>query len=290
MLRSALKVNGEYMKPGWTFVFLVLLLAGCGRENEAPVAAVDGPVQTVADSSAPDEAAGGDAAPVLEDVSEYDPRYLVGISYPPEAARHPGLARELLRHAAAAREELDRAVAGLGEDRPAAPYDLVLEYHMIVDSPQVVAVAVDGGMYTGGAHGQPLVDRFVWLPQQERLLLADDLIDDADGWKAISSHVREQLYAQLSQQLDAQDAEPGERAEQMRTLGRMIDEGTAPRAAEFERFEPVLGPDNRIQALRFVFPPYQVGPYSDGTHVVEVPAAVLLPHVAGPYRELFSTG
>jgi hypothetical protein len=39
-----------------------------------------------------------------------------------------------------------------------------------------------------------------------------------------------------------------------------------------------------------VFPPYQVGPYSDGAQTVVVPASVLLPHVADEYRPLFSTG
>jgi len=39
-----------------------------------------------------------------------------------------------------------------------------------------------------------------------------------------------------------------------------------------------------------VFAPYQVGPYSDGTQTVEVPADVLLPFVAPEYRTLFSGG
>ena len=52
----------------------------------------------------------------------------------------------------------------------------------------------------------------------------------------------------------------------------------------------MLGPDGRIAALRFVFPPYQVGPYADGTQTVDVPANVLLPRVAPAYRPLFSGG
>ena len=51
-----------------------------------------------------------------------------------------------------------------------------------------------------------------------------------------------------------------------------------------------MAADGRIQALRFVFPPYQVGPYSDGTQSVVVPAEVLLPHVADDYRRLFTAG
>ena len=66
----------------------------------------------------------------------------------------------------------------------------------------------------------------------------------------------------------------------------MIDEGPGRRPANFAQFEPVLGADGRIAALRFVFPPYQVGPYSDGMQTVDVPAGVLLPHVAPAYRGL----
>ena len=72
--------------------------------------------------------------------------------------------------------------------------------------------------------------------------------------------------------------------------GEMIADGTAPKAANFARFEPVVDADGRIRALRFVFPPYQVGPYSDGTRTADVPAAVLLPVLAPEYRRLFRGG
>jgi hypothetical protein len=67
----------------------------------------------------------------------------------------------------------------------------------------------------------------------------------------------------------------------------MIEDGTEPKAANFAMFEPVMAPSGKVRALRFVFAPYQVGPYSDGTQTVEVPASVLLPHVAPAYRGLF---
>jgi len=54
------------------------------------------------------------------------------------------------------------------------------------------------------------------------------------------------------------------------------------------QFQPLTNDKGQITALRFVFPPYQVGPYSDGTQTADVPAAVLLPHVAAGYRELFA--
>jgi hypothetical protein len=111
-----------------------------------------------------------------------------------------------------------------------------------------------------------------------------------DDWKPIADDVRDQLVAGLSARVDAAAPAPGDRAEMLRNGSRMIDEGTAPTASNFDQFEPLLGPDGRIQALRFVFPPYQVGPYSDGVQSADVPAAVLLPLVAPDYKALFEGG
>jgi len=105
---------------------------------------------------------------------------------------------------------------------------------------------------------------------------------------SIAGNVREQLPTALSQRVDADALPPAERAEVVRNAGKMIDEGTTPDAKNFAMFEPVVDGAGKIVALRFVFPPYQVGPYSDGTQTVEVPALLLLPHIAPAYRPLFA--
>ena len=265
---------------------LLLALAACRREADVDVAQRQSPDTAPPSAQAP-------AAPpavALKDVIETDPRYVIGISYPKGIDRYPGLAAELQRYADAARGELMQAVEAMGSEKPPSPYDLSLSYVTLADTPRVVAVAADGSSYTGGAHGNPLVARFVWLPERQALLRADELIADADGWRDVSAYVREQLHAALSQRIDADELEPVERAEVIRTAGKMIDEGSDPDADNFDQFEPVLASDGRLRALRFVFPPYQVGPYSDGIHTVEVPAGVLLPHVAAEYRPLFAAG
>lgn len=244
----------------WWLV-LALLLAACDRPG-APA-----PGNAAGETESPDAPAR--APVVLEDSIERDPRYIVGISYPPVAREHPGLAALLKAYADAARAELDTALQGLGDARPPAPYDLALGFTEVLDTPDIVVVAANGSSYTGGAHGNPLVARFVWLPRQGKRLSADDLLAERHGWETISTFVREQLHARMPQ--------PGD----------MIVEGTAPVASNFDQFEPVLGADGRIRALRFVFPPYQVGPYSAGVQTVEVPATVLLPLVASEYRNLF---
>jgi hypothetical protein len=258
-------------------LLLALSPAACKREAGPPTA-----------SDATPAAASGTIAPVaLEDVIEHDPRYLIGISYPPVARDHPGLAALLKAYADAARGELMQAVAGLGSEKPTAPYDLSLGFNQLVATPDIIAIAADGSSYTGGAHGNPLVARFVWLPRQGKRLTAGELLPDPRAWQTIADYAREQLQTALLARVDADAPTPAERADLVGSGSRMIEEGTAPDPANFDQFEPVLDAGGRIQALRFVFPPYQVGPYSDGVQSVEIPAAVLLPWVAAEYRPLF---
>lgn len=253
------------------------LATACNRQAPAPEPA-----------STPDPAPTPSTAPALADVSETTPDYIIGISYPPMAAKYPGLAADLRRYADAARAELVQAARQREKSPGAMPYDLSLSFTEVLDSPTLVAVAADGSSYTGGAHGAPLLARFVWLPREDQRLTAARLVPSKAGWDAISAVVREQLHTALSQRIDADDLPAGERAALMENVGRMIDEGTAPAVANFEQFEPVVDPAGKVTALRFVFAPYQVGPYSDGAQTVEVPASVLLPHVAPAYRGLFA--
>lgn len=258
----------------------VFLLSACDKKPDAsaePQADVEAPV--VAPPPAPIE---------LKDVIENDARYIVGISYPPEAVKYPGLAQALRGYADSARAELLKAVGTGDAAKQNGPYDLTLNFTLIAETPDVVAVAADGSSFTGGAHGTPLVARFVWLPQQNALLASDSLFADPRSWGVISDYTREQLHAALSQRVDADELPPDERADVMRSVGKMIDAGTEPAAASFAAFEPVLAPQSdKLMGLRFVFPPYQVGPYVDGVRTVEVPTEVLMPHLAPAYRGMF---
>jgi hypothetical protein len=258
-----------------------LLLAACDQKKDAASdtqAPVDAPV---AEQAQP--------APVeLKDVMENDARYIIGISYPKQAAKYQGLAKALRSYADSARAELLKAVAAGDTAKQNSLYDLTLNFTLVAETPEVVAVAADGSSFTGGAHGVPLVARFVWLPQQNVLWTSDSLFADPRSWRAISDYTREELHAALSQRVDADELPPEERADAMRSVGRMIDAGTEPVASSFAAFEPVLAPESdKLMGLRFVFPPYQVGPYVDGVRTVEVPTSVLMPHLAPAYRGMF---
>ena len=282
--------------------WLLLALAACNRSPQPPAQST--PAATPATSTAPATAT---TATDLRDISERGPKYMLGISFPPELKRYPALAAEVQGDAEAVRADFMQQVAGNAGQGGADMFDLSLAYSMVAESPRIVAVAAEGTSYVGGAHGEPLLERYVWLLPENRRLTAAGLIPDAAGWGAVSAYVREQLMAQQRQRLGGDDDSKGaangdagdsddkaisaaDRKQLLKNAADMIEEGTEPKAENFANFEPVLGADGKIAALRFVFPPYQVGPYSDGAQSVEVPAAVLLPLVAPTERGLFAGG
>lgn len=270
-------------KHACVFLLMTISMLGCQRDPSVPPA-----------TQAGSDAAGAPAskAPVkLEDVLEITPDYVIGISYPEPSIPYPQLAADMKRYAEDARAEfLDAVQPRAVDDAEKTLYDLSLNFSQIARSPQVVAYAAEGSSFTGGAHGTPLLARFVWLPQQDKRLSSTDLVPGAKGWEAIAGYVREELHTALSQRVDADELGAGERAEVIKSAGRMIDEGTTPDPANFANFEPMINADGKLTGLRFVFAPYQVGPYADGVQTVEVPAAVLLPHVAPQHRDLFAQG
>jgi len=260
-----------------------LLLVACNGEQADAGATVAAPAAGQA-AQAGQEAQGAQ----MVDVIQTSPTQIIGISYPHDAGVPAGLVQVLQDYADQARAELTAALDELGNDQPRVPYELSLSFTVSADTPELMAVSADGSRYTGGAHGQPLTARFVWLKQQARLLPVEELIAAPASRDAIAAYVQQQLLEQMEERLRADKLPEQEQALMRSNARQMISEGTAQGGDNFSQFLPVVGRDGQITALRFVFPPYQVGPYSDGTQSVDVPLPVLLPHLAPAYRHLFA--
>ncbi|WP_372383278.1 hypothetical protein ACCQ12_07325 [Xanthomonas sp. NCPPB 1068] len=268
-------------------LLLLALLAGCTQREPATPEFAEPAADAAASATPAQEPLLVQSGP-LEDVIEQTPAYMVGISYPRGLDAYPELTALIRNYANAARGELMEAVSGLGNDKPAAPYELSLAFETLVQTADLIVVSADGSRYTGGAHGDPLVARFVWLVKERRQLTAQAMVPDPAGWEKIGRDVAAQLHAAATQRVEADRVPVEEQAEQVASADRMIAEGTAAQVDNFAQFVPVLNATGQIAAVRFVFPPYQVGPYSDGTQTAEVAASTLLPWVAPEYAHLFA--
>ncbi|CAH2707782.1 hypothetical protein NCPPB1935_08415 [Xanthomonas campestris pv. nigromaculans] len=272
---------------GMRGVLMLALLAGCTQRAPTTAETTEPAADATAQAMPPPEPVVVQSGP-LEDVIEHAPAYMVGISYPRGLDAYPELAALIRSYSQDARAELMEAVAGLGNDKPAAPYELSLAFETVLQTADLIVVSADGSRYTGGAHGEPLVARFVWLVKERKQLTAQALISDPAGREKIGREVAAQLHAAAAQRVEADRVPVEDQAEQVASADRMIAEGTAAQVDNFAQFVPVLNPAGQIAALRFVFPPYQVGPYSDGTQIAQVSAATLLPWIAPEYVHLFA--
>ncbi len=258
-------------------------LVACKPEAPAPDAA---PTASIAAPATAGMLAAASAVAPLHDEISSDARRVIGISYPQGLEQYPQLQQAIATYAQAQRAQLDAALNALGDAKPSAPYELSLQFAKTLDTPKFIVVSANGTLYTGGAHGSPLLQNFVWSPQQNRRLTVEALILSAQGWAVISDNVREQLHTQASVRAD--DVDDAGRADWLRDIDKMIDDGTEPKAENFRQFMPLLDASGQVRALRFIFAPYQVGPYSDGTRNIDVPIAVVRPYIAPGYAALFA--
>lgn len=263
---------------------LTLALVACqpGTDSTAKPADASSPI-------APATSVPAQAVPAVLDVHESSEIVTVDITYPAGSERYPGLLKAMTDYAQAQRDEMKTEVANAGDEKPLVPLNLTLAFDKVAETPSLVAIAGKGDFYSGGAHGMPLLPSFVWLPQQDSLMTADALMADAAGWQAVRDHVRVQLKAQSAKRTAENKAlSASERVMILRDDAKSIDDGTEAKPENFVAFTPLLDDKQHIRALRFSFPPYQVGPYAYGIQSVEVPASVLKPHVAAGYRDLFA--
>lgn len=257
-----------------------LALSGCGESPSAPGQAA---------STTSEDAVPPPAVSPLADSMENTPDYVLGISFDPAIEKTPHLTAALASYAQDAKAGLMEALAELGNDQPRVPYELSLHFEQTVTTPLLQAISADGSRYTGGAHGQPLVARFVWLMREDRQLTIGELIPGDASRQTVAKHVEQALLDQVRERLQQDRLDPALHKEILENAQEMIGEGTAPQEDNFSQYEVVMAPDGKIAAIRFVFPPYQVGPYSDGVQTLDVPASVLLPHVSPLYAGLFSS-
>lgn len=260
-------------------------LAACQRDE--PLA----PSPTTAPSATAPEQSAAVATPVAATADtevrvESGPGWGFRAEWPKSLARHPPLLQRVLAEIDAGRREIegyarppgepvaaDSEPVEEGQDPVDAPVETQMVWSVAVETPTLISVVLEGYSYTGGAHGMPLQQAIHFDPVANRELKPIDLLVGPKDWLVISEQVRAELYRRLEEQI--RELPPEQQNDAREPSRAWIDEGTQAGADWLGRFIPKLGADGRVEILTFIFPPYQVGPYADGTQAVDVPVAAL---------------
>lgn len=174
--------------------------------------------------------------------------------------------------------ERDRAEAlGMAhEDRAARPPEAPFHGHYLAkewksygDTPRLLSLAAQVATFTGGAHGNTLFDSILWDRILDRAIEPADLFTDA---AAAFAAIRGAYCAALDRERVEKRQEPLPLEGEDWLIG-------CPALAE-QAIVPVDGDgDSRFELLRVLIPPYEAGPYVEGTYEVDVP-------VTDPVRDL----
>ncbi len=218
---------------------------------------------------------GGSTTAIATDDFEFD------YAYPAEAAAIPALKARLdaERTAALAAVRRDAVAARAnakanGYDIPGYGYDK--KWQRVADVPGWLSLSATVYEFTGGAHGMTVYDALLWDRRGARAI---DPIDAFASKAAVDGAIR----APFCQALDAQRLEK---------RGAMLGADSGFTACIDPSAYPILfGSSNgrTFDRISVMVPPYEAGPYAEGTYEVDLPVtAALIAALKPQFRPAFS--
>ena len=131
--------------------------------------------------------------------------------------------------------------------------------------------------FTGGAHPNHNFFSVNFNKNTQKIFYLSDLFKDLDSAvNAISEYSVKEILKQKTGRLGEQ-----------KTDEDWVKEGAGAQEKNFRIFTIVPKDQKTIKGLKFIFPPYAVGPYYEGTYEVAVPAGVFYELLADGYKEKF---
>ena len=266
-----------------------LLLASCGPGNGTTVA--DGASAAESATAAAAAASGGMEAAAsvavqaggARKVDEENELFSFVYSYPAAAGKIPQLKTSLDARLEEERGKLDKDARQFKQEAeadgyPYRAYAYQTDWAVVADLPGWLSLSAEKYSYTGGAHGMTVFDSLLWdrQAQVERAPLSLFLSGDA---------LEAAIKPAFCKELDRQRARK--------------------RGVEFDRANPgmfdeciglasttvLLGSSNRktFDRVGFLIPPYEAGPYAEGSYEVTLPVSeAILRAVKPEFRGSFS--
>lgn len=143
------------------------------------------------------------------------------------------------------------------------------DFEIIQSNSSYVSVVVNYGGFSGGAHGYENRVSFAYdLINKKEIMLSDLFMGDREYLINISDYARNYFKASLEEKVKEMFTQEDDTAvvqEYVNNAMLMIENGTKPSTENFSVFS--FTKDKII----FYFGQYQVGPYSDGMHQLEIP-------------------
>lgn len=267
-----------------TLAFLAACLTGCGEGEQVDAKAavqVSGKTEVVeGGTEAADQLADGKGAVA---VSEDNDVYTFEYSFPAEAGNIPRLRALLLERMKQVREEhiamaIDARADADSSGYPFNPYGSSTGWQVVADLPNWLSLSADYWTFTGGAHGNSAFGTLLW---DKRAGVARDPLSLFTSAAALQGATQTEFCELLDLQRAEKRGEPVVREE-----GNWMNE-----CIGLDSVTVVLGSSNRrtFDRIGFLVPPYNAGPYVEGSYEVTLPVGkAILETVKPEYKAAFS--
>ncbi len=260
---------------------LAALLAAC-QPDEAP-----GAVENAADTAQPPvppevpQPVAGEAEAVDEKTDAYEFAY----SWPAPAGAIAPLAERLAQERDKQRAELkqeaeDWQKQAAQEGFNAPPYAFSKEWEVVTDLPRFLSLSAGIYTYSGGAHGMSYSDALVWDRQAAAAIKPVDMFL-SEG--SLDRAVQTRFCAELDRQRAKKRGAPVKRS----------DDSFSDCIAPVANSTVILGSASGqgFDRVGFLVPPYNAGPYAEGSYEVTLAVdAALIDAVKPEYQRFFTPG
>ncbi len=263
-------------------VLAVLALAAChpSPDGAAAARATSSPVPAPSAASAPAVPVAARHVRIESELVDFD------YAYPANAGAIPALKRlldaDIERHkarltASATQGRKDAKEGGF----PFHPFGYWVEWRTVTDLPGWLSLSAEVGTYEGGAHPNHGFDTILWDRQANRRRAPADLFT---ARQALVAAIREPFCRALDSQRQEKrggDGKLGSGIEEFDDCIDPLDNGTL-----------ILGSSNRkaFDRLGILVPPYNAGPYAEGSYEVTLPVTpAVLAAVKPEFRAVFMT-
>lgn len=266
-----------------TLAFVAACLLGCGEgERVDGTAAAQETGKAATETSSAAAIARSDDGKGAVHVSEANDVYTFDYSFPAEAGDIPRLRALLLERMNKVREAhvasaIDARADADTSGYPFNPYGSGTEWQVVADLPDWLSLSADYWEFTGGAHGNSTFGTLLW---DKRAGVARDPLTLFTSPAGLQGAIQKEFCNLLDRQRAQKRGEPVVREE-----GNWMTE-----CIGLDSVTVVLGSSNRrtFDRIGFLVPPYNAGPYAEGSYEVTLPVgkeimATVKPEFAGAF-------
>jgi len=157
------------------------------------------------------------------------------------------------------------------------PWSLNIDMNNYISDTNVVSILGYVFSFTGGAHPNHSYFSVNFVKNTQEMINLEDLFDNMEtALDEISKFVISNILMQKSERLNEKITED-----------EWVAEGAWPEIKNYSIFVFVPDKENSIEGLKFIFPPYQIGPYVEGEYEVTVPTNIFYKNLKNQYKDIF---